>query len=104
VTPPSMLRREFAKLAAVAGATAFQPQRLLSAPPGHGAATGFNFENAIAISGISFKLDNSWSPRRYQVETMAGGVDLFDYNNENEVQRAAKAWRDAASYSAGSSR
>jgi hypothetical protein len=46
------------------------------------AAPSLNFVNAIDRSGISFVLDNSWSPRRYQVETMAGGVALFDYNND----------------------
>lgn len=79
---PRISRREFAKLAAVASASVFQPQRLLSAIPGQAATTGFNFENAYVSSGISFKLDNSWSPRRYQVETMAGGVGLFDFNND----------------------
>ena len=49
---------------------------MTEAPP------AFNFENAIGSSGISFVLDNSWSTRRYQVETMAGGVGLFDYNND----------------------
>jgi enediyne biosynthesis protein E4 len=82
VTPPLTSRREFARLAAAAGATVLRPLHLLPVLPGQGTATGFNFENAFASSGISFKLDNSWSPRRYQAETMAGGVALFDYNND----------------------
>jgi hypothetical protein len=77
-----MSRRGFAKLAAAAGMSQMPAAQLLSALPGQGAASGFNFENRIASSGISFKHDNSWSTRRYQVETMAGGVGLFDYNND----------------------
>jgi enediyne biosynthesis protein E4 len=40
------------------------------------------FENVIEQSKIKFKLKNSVSPWRYTFETMAGGVALFDYNND----------------------
>jgi hypothetical protein len=40
------------------------------------------FENALDKSKIKFKLKNSVSPQRYTFETMAGGVTLFDYNND----------------------
>ena len=40
------------------------------------------FENIISRSGVSFVLDNSTSPHKYQAETMAGGVAVFDYNND----------------------
>ena len=40
------------------------------------------FENVIEHSKIKFKLRNSVSPQRYTFETMAGGVALFDYNND----------------------
>jgi hypothetical protein len=40
------------------------------------------FENALDKSKIKFKLKNSVSPQRYTFETMAGGVALFDYNND----------------------
>jgi enediyne biosynthesis protein E4 len=40
------------------------------------------FENVIEQSKIKFKLKNSVSPKRYTFETMAGGVALFDYDND----------------------
>src|SRR6204780_2784028 len=40
------------------------------------------FENVIEQSKIKFRLKNSVSPQRYTFETMAGGVALFDYNND----------------------
>ncbi len=40
------------------------------------------FENTLAQSGILFRLDNSASAHKFQVETMAGGVAMFDYNND----------------------
>jgi enediyne biosynthesis protein E4 len=46
------------------------------------AASAIQFENTIGQSTIKFKLKNSVSPQRYTFETMAGGVALFDYNND----------------------
>jgi len=40
------------------------------------------FENTIKGSKIAFLLRNSVSPQRYTIETMTGGVALFDYNND----------------------
>jgi hypothetical protein len=40
------------------------------------------FENTIDASKIHFVLKNSVSPQRYSIETMTGGVALFDYNND----------------------
>ena len=40
------------------------------------------FENVLSSSGITFVLDNSSTPQKYQIETMAGGVAAFDYNND----------------------
>ena len=40
------------------------------------------FRNEIKSSGITFVLRNSVSPQRYSIETMTGGVALFDYNND----------------------
>lgn len=41
------------------------------------------FENIIETSGINFQLKNSISPQRYSIETMLGGVAVFDYNNDD---------------------
>src|SRR6478609_3454545 len=40
------------------------------------------FENVVQRSGIKFILKNSVSPKRYTFETMAGGVAIFDYDND----------------------
>ena len=40
------------------------------------------FKNVIDESGIKFVLKNSVSPQRYSIETMTGGVAVFDYNND----------------------
>jgi enediyne biosynthesis protein E4 len=46
------------------------------------ATAAIQFENVIEQSKIKFKLRNSVSPQRYTFETMAGGVAVFDYNND----------------------
>ena len=45
-------------------------------------AASIRFENTIESSKIQFNLRNSVSPQRYSIETMIGGVALFDYNND----------------------
>ena len=45
-------------------------------------ASAIDFDNTIAASKINFTLRNSVSPQRYSIETMAGGVAVFDYNND----------------------
>jgi hypothetical protein len=45
-------------------------------------AAAIEFENIIKNSKIKFVLRNSVSPQRYTIETMTGGVALFDYNND----------------------
>jgi len=40
------------------------------------------FEDVTKASKIEFILRNSVSPQRYSIETMMGGVALFDYNND----------------------
>src|SRR5579864_8957773 len=46
------------------------------------AASAIQFANILEQSKIKFALKNSISPKRYTFETMAGGVALFDYNND----------------------
>jgi hypothetical protein len=45
-------------------------------------ASAIDFDNVIKASKINFTLRNSVSPQRYSIETMTGGVALFDYNND----------------------
>lgn len=40
------------------------------------------FRNIAESAGIHFVLENSPTPRKHLVETMAGGVAIFDYNND----------------------
>jgi hypothetical protein len=40
------------------------------------------FRNVLADSGVGFVLDNSATPEKRMIETMAGGVAAFDYNND----------------------
>jgi enediyne biosynthesis protein E4 len=40
------------------------------------------FENIIESSKIRFQLRNSVSPQHFSIETMLGGVAVFDYNND----------------------
>ena len=54
-----------------------QPEN--KAPP---ALSPIRFDNTIAASKIAFTLRNSVSPQRYSIETMTGGVAVFDYNND----------------------
>jgi hypothetical protein len=43
------------------------------------------FEDASASSGLSFVLNHNPTARKYLVETMAGGVSAFDYNNDGRM-------------------
>ena len=46
------------------------------------AAPPIRFEDLIRSSGITFKLNSGITPQRYSIETMTGGVAMFDYNND----------------------
>jgi hypothetical protein len=39
----------------------------------------------FAFEPIDFKLDSNETPERHAPETMAGGVAVFDYNNDGEL-------------------
>ncbi len=43
------------------------------------------FADASAASGLDFILNNSPTDKKYLVETMAGGVVAFDYNNDGRL-------------------
>ena len=45
-------------------------------------AAAIVFENVLKRSKVDFTLKNSVSPHRYSIETMTGGVALFDYDND----------------------
>lgn len=73
VTPPS--HRPHAQ----SGSSNLPPQT----SPDAGAIPGqIKFEDVADAAGIRFQLENSVSPQRYSIETMMGGVAVFDYNND----------------------
>jgi hypothetical protein len=74
-------RREFLKSVAALGLAASGWPPTLRALTADSKST-IAFENVIGSSGVSFLLDNSAQPEKYQPETMAGGVAVFDYNND----------------------
>lgn len=40
------------------------------------------FQDVTPAAGLSFILENSPTPQKHQIETMPGGVAVFDYNND----------------------
>ena len=48
----------------------------------NGAAGPIRFENVTARSGLTFVLDQHATPDKNMVETMAGGVAVFDYDGD----------------------
>jgi len=42
------------------------------------------FEDVAARSGIDFTLRNSATPQKHQIETMPGGVAVFDFDNDGK--------------------
>jgi hypothetical protein len=66
--------------AVVPGAVAMLAVAAMFAPSA--APPAAYFEDRSAHSGISFVLNNAASPEKHQIETMAGGVAVFDYDND----------------------
>jgi hypothetical protein len=58
------------------------PEMKIVAPTVAAPESRISFEDLIERSGIRFQLKNSISPQRYSIETMLGGVAVFDYNND----------------------
>jgi hypothetical protein len=76
-------RRVFATcLVVLSAATLLRSARQNASASGQSADSPILFENTIDASKINFVLKNSVSPQRYSIETMTGGVAVFDYNND----------------------
>src|SRR6516162_1371725 len=54
------------------------------APDAQGAAAiaPIRFKNVASSSGVNFVCENSPTPMKHLIETMAGGVAAFDYNGD----------------------
>ena len=46
------------------------------------ALSPIRFQNVVAQSGIDFVLHNSPTPQKHMIETMAGGLAVFDYDGD----------------------
>jgi len=46
------------------------------------ATPGVSYMDATSASGIHFRQNNSATPEKYLIETMTGGVAVFDYDND----------------------
>jgi hypothetical protein len=80
-------RRLFVQQAAAVAASAACTQparaaRFLRDQAAAAARPPIQFEDKLRSARIDFVLRNSVSPQRYTIETMTGGVALFDYNND----------------------
>lgn len=75
-------RRDF--LAAACGLLVPQSKRKvnLRAPT---VLSPIRFREVAAQAGLDFVLQNNPTPRKHMIETMAGGVAAFDYNNDGKV-------------------
>jgi len=58
-----------------------QPSAKVGASP-YSTDSAIKFEDIIEHSKVRFVLRNSVSPQHYSIETMLGGVAVFDYNND----------------------
>lgn len=75
-------RRDF--LAAACGLLVPQSRRKanLKLPS---ALSPIRFREVAGPAGLDFVLQNNPTPRKHMIETMAGGVAAFDYNNDGKV-------------------
>jgi tetratricopeptide (TPR) repeat protein len=91
-------RAEAEKDLRAAAALGFEPARRLldqlrsggvavnRLPPQSGAvATPVRFRNVATQAGLSFIVENHATPQKYLIETMAGGVITFDYDNDGRM-------------------
>jgi hypothetical protein len=50
--------------------------------PAAGPGAPVRFRNVAGAAGVRFTLDNAPMPEKRMIETMAGGLAVFDYNND----------------------
>jgi enediyne biosynthesis protein E4 len=72
-----MTRREFARALGAAGIACSMPRAFAASPGGP-----IRFENAAPGNGIDFVLRNDASGRKYQVETVLGGLGVIDFDRD----------------------
>ena len=74
------LRVRFGQVVGALGAAAFCAW--ISAAPAGAPPDPIAFEDIARPAGVEFVLQNSATPQKHQIEAMAGGVAVFDYDND----------------------
>lgn len=75
---PKLTRREFARLFGLAGLASCIPRCL----PATGMGGPIQFQNAAPANGLDFVLRNDAKGRKYQVETVLGGLGVIDFDGD----------------------
>ena len=71
-------RRDFVRLLSAAGLALHTPTSLASNP----SESPIQFQNAVPACGLDFILRNDATGRKYQVETVLGGLGVIDFDHD----------------------
>ena len=80
---PALSRRDFLA-AACALLLPQRPKGKLGLKP-VSALSPIRFREVAQQAGLDFVLQNNPTPRKHMIETMAGGLAAFDYNNDGKI-------------------
>ncbi len=80
---PALSRRDFLA-AACALLLPQRPKGKLDLKPASALST-IRFREVAQQAGLDFVLQNNPTPRKHMIETMAGGLAAFDYNNDGKI-------------------
>ena len=78
-------RRVRPALAVLAALNALAPRRPVECAPPGPASSAPTFTDVTEASGIGFRHENSPTASKYLIETMGGGVAVFDYDNDSRL-------------------
>ena len=69
----------------LAALNALAPRRTVESAPPAPASSAPTFTDVTEASGIGFRHENSPTTSKYLIETMGGGVAVFDYDNDGRL-------------------
>jgi hypothetical protein len=69
----------------LAALNALAPRRTVESAPPTPASSAPTFTDVTEASGIGFRHENSPTTSKYLIETMGGGVAVFDYDNDGRL-------------------
>ena len=72
-------------LALLAALNTLAPRRLVESVPPAPVSSAPTFTDVTEASGIGFRHENSPTTSKYLIETMGGGVAVFDYDNDGRL-------------------